>query len=137
MLISRHPGAVVVKFPIMPKKRDFVPSNRIRELRLAHGLKLIPLAERMNTTAGQLARLETGERELTLHWMQRVAAALGCSPADLLLAEDGGLDPQERDLVDTIRHAPDAGRAAIYSVAESQRPFSGPDLDPSLVKRSA
>ena len=137
MLLSAQSNPVVVKFPIMPKKRDFIPTNRIRELRLQRGLRLIPLAAMMNTTAAQVARLETGERELTLHWMQRIAAAFGCSPADLLLPVDGGLEPVERELVDTLREVPQAGRAAIYSVAESQRPFRAAPIEPEpLVKRA-
>lgn len=34
--------------------------------------------------APQINKLEKGQRELTLTWMKRLAAALGCSPQDLI-----------------------------------------------------
>lgn len=127
------PDCRVLQFPIMPKKRDFTPTNRIRDRRQAAGLTLTALAQRLETTAAQVQRLEIGDRELTLHWMQRIARALDCSPADLLLPQDGGLTETERDLVDIVRDAPDSGRAAIYGVAESQRAFRHGEADSRLV----
>ena len=106
---------------IMPKNRDFIPANRIRELRQAHGLKLRQIAEQIGTTPTHINRLERGERDLTLAWMRAIARVLDVAPADLLLPVDGGLDARERDIIGIIRHAPDNGRAAIFAVVESQR----------------
>lgn len=60
--------------------------NRIREIRRAAGLTAKQLAERVipPTTETQIARLETGERQLTVPWMTRIAEALQVSPADLI-----------------------------------------------------
>lgn len=58
--------------------------NRIRELRKNRGFTLEQLARRANTTNQQVQRLETGKRRLTTEWMERLAQALGCRPADLL-----------------------------------------------------
>ncbi len=135
MSASYASSARILEFPTMPKLIDFVPTNRIRELRLARGLTLGKLAAQANTSIGQVARLETGQRELTQHWMQRLAKPLGCTPSDLMLPDDGGLDPRERELIEILREVPDNARAAIYSVAESQTPFRPSPLEDDLRKR--
>jgi len=58
--------------------------NRIREIREAAGLSVDEVAERAGTSGTQIRRLETGTRRLTVDWMQRLAEALECSPADLI-----------------------------------------------------
>ena len=58
--------------------------NRIREIRKARGLTLKALASQIGASHQQIARLEKGERELTVWWMQQIAPALGCQPANLL-----------------------------------------------------
>jgi transcriptional regulator with XRE-family HTH domain len=64
-------------------------TNRIRDIRKAKGLTLADLAEACNppTTAQTIGRLETGMRQLSLTWMNRIAAALGVEPATLMRAE--------------------------------------------------
>ena len=59
-------------------------ANRIREFRKAKEWSLQALAERAGTTRQQIDKLEKGERRLTQEWMERLAAALGCKPADLI-----------------------------------------------------
>lgn len=63
-------------------------TSRLREIRKSRGLTLAELAARCDppTTAVTIGRLETGMRQLTLPWMERIAAALGIEPADLLPA---------------------------------------------------
>ena len=58
--------------------------NRIRELRKALGMSQGALANLVGTTNTQISRLENGERQLTQKWMQRLAPALRCAPADLM-----------------------------------------------------
>lgn len=60
--------------------------NRIRDIRRAKGLTLAELAAacRPATTAQTIGRLETGTRQLSLGWMNRIAAALGVEPASLM-----------------------------------------------------
>ena len=64
-------------------------TNRIRDIRKAKGLTLADLAEACNppTTAQTIGRLETGMRQLSLTWMNRIAAALGVEPATLMRTE--------------------------------------------------
>ncbi|WP_448585657.1 helix-turn-helix domain-containing protein [Thermaurantiacus sp.] len=61
-------------------------TSRLRELRKARGLTLAELAARCAppTTAVTIGRLETGMRKLSVPWLERLAAALGVEPADLL-----------------------------------------------------
>lgn len=65
--------------------------NRIRDLRKAKGLTLADLAAACEpaTTAQTIGRLETGTRQLSLAWMNRIAAALTVDPASLMRGAAG------------------------------------------------
>lgn len=58
--------------------------NRIKELRKAKGLTQPELAELVETSVGQIARLESGLRRLDTDWMERIAPHLGVRPAELI-----------------------------------------------------
>ncbi len=62
--------------------------SRLREIRKNRGLTLADVAARCNppTTAVTIGRLETGMRQLTIPWVERIAAALGIEPRDLVAA---------------------------------------------------
>lgn len=66
--------------------------NRIRDIRRSKGLTLADVAERCAppTTAQTIGRLETGMRQLSLTWMNRIAAALDVEPELLVRAEQDG-----------------------------------------------
>ncbi len=59
-------------------------TNSIRAFRKQNGLSQQELAKRIGTTGQQVGNLENGRRKLTQDWMERLAAGLGCGPADLL-----------------------------------------------------
>jgi len=63
--------------------------NRIRDIRKEKGLTLADVAARCSppTTAQTIGRLETGMRQLSLVWMNRIGAALGVDPAVLVRGE--------------------------------------------------
>jgi transcriptional regulator with XRE-family HTH domain len=63
--------------------------NRIRDIRRDKGMTLADLAEACNppTTAQTIGRLETGMRNLSLKWMDRIAKALGVDPEMLVRSE--------------------------------------------------
>lgn len=63
--------------------------NCIRDIRKQKGLTLAEVAERCQpaTTAQTIGRLETGMRNLSLDWMNRIAAALEVEPQKLLRSE--------------------------------------------------
>jgi len=67
--------------------------NRIRDIRQQKGWTLADLAAacRPATTAQTIGRLETGTRNLSVKWMERIGAALGVDPEVLVRSE--GSDP--------------------------------------------
>ncbi len=69
--------------------------NRIRDIRKQKRLTLADVAERCDppTTAQTIGRLETGMRNLSLVWMNRIAAALGVEP-ELLVKGEAAEQPQ-------------------------------------------
>ncbi|AZI37143.1 putative Xre family transcriptional regulator [Caenibius tardaugens NBRC 16725] len=64
--------------------------NRIRDIRKEKGMTLADVAAACApaTTAQTIGRLETGMRNLSLGWMNRIAAALGVDPEMLVRGED-------------------------------------------------
>lgn len=63
--------------------------NRIRDIRKAKGMTLADLAEACvpPTTPQTVGRLETGMRNLSIKWMDRIAAALQVDPETLVRSE--------------------------------------------------
>ncbi|MCH2488036.1 MAG: helix-turn-helix transcriptional regulator [Erythrobacter sp.] len=66
--------------------------NRIRDIRKQKGMTLADLAEACDppTTAQTVGRLETGMRNLSLKWMERIGDALGVKPELLVRSESAG-----------------------------------------------
>ena len=66
--------------------------NRIRDIRKQKGMTLADLAEACSppTTPQTVGRLETGMRNLSLKWMERIGAALGVEPEMLVRSEKSG-----------------------------------------------
>lgn len=64
--------------------------NRVRDIRQQKGLTLADVAARCSpaTTAQTIGRLETGMRNLSLVWMNRIAAALEVDPELLVRGEE-------------------------------------------------
>lgn len=74
---------------------DQVAAN-IKGVRLAKGLSQDKLAKRCNppTVYQQIDKLESGERRMTLDWVERIAVGLGVDPVQLVSGEaspDGGV----------------------------------------------
>ncbi|HSG35700.1 MAG TPA: helix-turn-helix transcriptional regulator [Sphingomonadaceae bacterium] len=69
--------------------------NRIRDIRKEKGLTLADVAEACDppTTAQTIGRLETGMRNLSLAWMNRIAAALQVEP-EMLVRGERAAQPQ-------------------------------------------
>lgn len=69
--------------------------NRIRDIRKDKGWTLAELAEACDppTTAQTIGRLETGMRNLSIKWMDRIASALGVEP-EMLVRSDRAEHPQ-------------------------------------------
>jgi len=58
--------------------------RRLRRRRIEAGLTLAALAAKTNLSSGHLCELEKGTRNPSPHALARLAAALGCEPADLM-----------------------------------------------------
>ena len=64
--------------------------TRIRDVRRARGMTLQDVADRCEppTTPQTIGRLETGNRTVSVGWLNRIAAALGVDAADLVVLPD-------------------------------------------------
>lgn len=95
--------------------------NRIAELRRERGLTQEALAENLRTTRAQIANLERGARGLTLEWMRRLARALNCTAADLLIEEDVGLrlTDREAEMVGSWRELPSELQSRLYNAVNA------------------
>ncbi len=58
--------------------------NRILEIRQQRKLSAEKLADIVGTTQSTIHRLETGKRQLTHEWMEKIGKALNVSPSELL-----------------------------------------------------
>ncbi|MBC2668613.1 helix-turn-helix domain-containing protein [Novosphingobium piscinae] len=89
--------------------------NRIRDIRKDKGLTLAEVAERCSppTTAQTIGRLETGMRQLSLAWMNRIAAALQVDPQLLVRSEHGQAPTTVARLTETGAEALGQPREAL------------------------
>lgn len=92
--------------------------NRIRDIRKQKGMTLAEVAAacRPQTTAQTIGRLETGMRNLSLVWMNRIAAALGVEPELLVKGEASDQPKYVARLTDSGAEALPSPRDAILPV---------------------
>jgi transcriptional regulator with XRE-family HTH domain len=95
--------------------------NRIRDVRREKGMTLAEVGAACDpaTTAQTIGRLETGMRNLSLDWMNRIAAALGVEPEMLLKGKEAA-QPQ------VVAKLTEAGAEALPSPRDAILPT---DLD--------
>lgn len=60
----------------------------IRDIRQSQGLTLATVAGRVGISIAHLSEVERGEKNLNNHLMERISAALGVRPDDLVSGED-------------------------------------------------
>lgn len=91
--------------------------NRIRDIRKEKGLTLADVAAACDppTTAQTIGRLETGMRNLSLVWMNRIAAALEVEP-ELLVRGEQAAQPQ------VVAKLTDAGAEALGTPRDALLP---------------
>jgi transcriptional regulator with XRE-family HTH domain len=89
--------------------------NRIRDIRREKGMTLSDVAAACEppTTAQTIGRLETGMRNLSLVWMNRIAAALQVEPEMLVRGEESPQPKIVAKLTDIGAEALSAQRDAI------------------------
>lgn len=114
--------------------------NRIRELRMQARLSQEALGQAIGVSKVTISDLERGHMQLTLDYMQRIAAALGVPPSDLLpiTANPDALSLQERQLIQRLREATLEQRDQVHRVADVIAPWRGPVDEPDrLLPRNA
>jgi transcriptional regulator with XRE-family HTH domain len=91
--------------------------NRIRDVRKQKGLTLAEVGAACDppTTAQTIGRLETGMRNLSLDWMNRIAEALGVEPETLLKGKEAAA-PQ------VVARLTEAGAEALSSPRDAILP---------------
>lgn len=92
--------------------------NRIRDIRKQKGMTLAEVAAACDppTTAQTIGRLETGMRNLSLVWMNRIAAALGVDPE--LLVKGEAAEPTQ-----VVARLTEAGADALSSPRDAILPI--------------
>jgi transcriptional regulator with XRE-family HTH domain len=104
--------------------------TRIREVRKAKRMTLEDVAQACSppTTPQTIGRLETGMRTVSIGWLNRIAAALGVAPTDLvehpeteqlevlaLISSEGAVAPRKAQVV--LPPRPDQGQVALLVTA--------------------
>lgn len=92
--------------------------NNIRKFRRARGWSLNELADKVGTTNQQISHLELSKRRLTVDWLIRVAAALGCRPTDLAALENQP-NKREEQLLDLFRSLTRRRQKQVIDLAAS------------------
>lgn len=64
--------------------------NRVREVRKTRGLGLNDLAKKIGVSMSAMSKLETGQMQLTVRYLDKIAKALDVAPAALLPPDPGG-----------------------------------------------
>ena len=84
---------------------DKVIKNNIKELRKKRGLTQQQLAEKIGISQVHLGRLESNARSMDLEQVEKIAAALGVKPFDILPQEwqPEEITPEEREILRMIR----------------------------------
>ncbi|WP_406567486.1 helix-turn-helix transcriptional regulator [Azospirillum canadense] len=98
--------------------------NRLAELRKRAGVSQGRLADALNSGRSTIVKLEKGERELSLDWMERIAPILGCAPWDLL-PEAKSEHHKEIEMRLRYRAMTAEQRNSILSVAQQMVPKRG------------
>ncbi|MEP3050049.1 MAG: helix-turn-helix transcriptional regulator [Erythrobacter sp.] len=105
--------------------------NRIRDIRKRKGITLADLAKACDppTTAQTIGRLETGMRNLSIKWMDRIAAALDVDPETLVRSEE---TPHAQIVAELEAHGPEALQAPREALLPTDL-AANPDKSPMLV----
>ena len=106
--------------------------NFLLEIRKQKGMTQRDVADAVNTTANQISRLETGERQLKPEWLERLSKALNCTKAELL-GEAPLYTKHEMEIMDAIRKLPtDQMRDSIYQLITSMSQANEKHADPPI-----
>ena len=74
---------------------------RIKELRKQKGLTQLQVSEMIGTSRAYLTQIESGTRRVNEDLLDKIAAALGCKPSDLI--DDGGVPESVQRITDLVQ----------------------------------
>jgi transcriptional regulator with XRE-family HTH domain len=122
--------AIIIQMKDMRQIDPATAPNRLREWRTRRGRTLEQLAEAMGTSRMQLSRLETGNRETTINWLEKAARALDVSVGDLLAHRHNAtiLSEGEAQLINKLRAMPPERASSVHAVAESMASYTAPPI---------
>lgn len=87
---------------------------RIREIRQRRGLTLAELADKVHVSAPHMSEVERGKKNLNNHLLERISAALGVAPADLIAAPG---QSRYNALLAVLDHLDDEDRTRVEAFA--------------------
>ena len=106
-----------------------VSMNRLRELRIAHGMTQADLAGELNVARTAISKYEIGQLDLSSSTILRLCDIFGCT-ADYLLGrsplQSPEMTPDEEDLLLAWRAAPPEIRAIIDTALGPYREDAAP-----------
>ncbi len=115
--------------------------NNIASLRKRAGISQTELANRIGTSLNMLGKLERGDRTLNANWIEKIAAALGVDPGDVITAREmltlvnnsaAGRVP--RPDVPPTRNSSEGETASVMRMDLSYAMGPGTNLDNSYVE---
>lgn len=89
---------------------------RIREIRKARNMTLAQLADQVLVSTPHISEIERGLKNLNNHLLERIAAALGVAPSDLISSDVDTDIARLNELVSRL-DAADAARVAAFAEA--------------------
>lgn len=91
----------------------------LRRFRTAKNLSIGQVAEAVGTSRQHMQRMETGERNISLEWLIKLAAFYDV-PVGQLIRDGDGLSDQERDMIEFLRDNPQDAKILLSTFAALQ-----------------
>jgi transcriptional regulator with XRE-family HTH domain len=116
--------------------------QRIRKVRLEHGIKQKDLARKIGISQGALTNFELGRRKISLEWLLKISRALEMPVGYFMGAvesspEDESLGPKEHRLLRAFRRMSRDPRLQMELLHVIERIGQHLERNPSRVGRSA
>lgn len=94
----------------------------LRRFRTAKNLSIGQVAEAVGTSRQHMQRMETGERNISLEWLMKLAEFYGV-PVGQLIRDGDGLSDLERDIISFLRDNPQDAKILLstYSALKDAR----------------
>ncbi|MHB8420376.1 MAG: helix-turn-helix domain-containing protein [Myxococcales bacterium] len=94
-------------------------AERLRQLRLDHGLTQLALAKQAKVSVDAVRRLERGAFSPTLRLLSQLAGALGMPTADVVALDEPTADRRVSGLVSLLKGRPEHDVAMVIRLARA------------------